>query len=166
MPRILLAPLAVLALVTPALHAQRIPASLPAGWEEATTLPAPGQLGRGMPSQRPSTVALVAGGLLGGAVGVFTGAAVGGKATEDDCEDCALVGVVYGGVAGGSALLPLGVHIANGRRGSYARSLLASLAIGGAGLGAALATGEGGIMFVVPVLQLVSSILIERGTSR
>jgi hypothetical protein len=166
MLRILFALFALLAGVTPGLHAQRIPAPLPAGWEEATTPPDPGRLGRGMPSQRPSTVALLAGGLLGGAVGVFTGAVVGGKATEDDCEDCVLEGVVYGGVAGGSALLPLGVHIANGRRGGYAKSLLASLAIGGAGLGAALAANEGGVLVVVPVLQLVSSILIERGTSR
>jgi hypothetical protein len=44
--------------------------------------------------------------------------------------------------------------------------LLASLGIGAAGLGVAIASQEGAVMLAVPVLQLVSSIAIERKTAR
>ncbi len=114
---------------------------------------------------RTPTALLAAGGLLGGGLGLLGGAYVGAKITEHDCEDCFIVGLFYGGVAGGSALLPLGVHLANGRRGDYGKSLLASLAIGAAGFGISYATDEWGLMFAVPVAQIISSIVIERGTS-
>jgi len=82
----------------------------------------------------PSPVLLALGGLGAATVGTFTGAAIGARlTTRYPCEDCGLEGLVYGGVAGGSALLPLGVHLANGRRGNYGASLLASLGIGAAG---------------------------------
>lgn len=114
----------------------------------------------------PSAVSLGLGGLVGGAVGTFAGAYLGAKATEDECEDCFLEGLVYGGIAGESALLPLGVHLANGRRGNYGLSLLASAAIAGAGVGLAAATHEEGILLAVPVAQLISAIAIERATGR
>jgi hypothetical protein len=131
-----------------------------------TAAPSQSITARPEPSVQANPGLLAAGGVLGGAVGLFGGALVGGKLTEDDCEDCGLVGVVYGGIAGGSALLPLGVHLANGRRGDFGKSLLASLAIGAAGFGLSAATDEWGIMLGVPVAQIVSSIAIERGTSR
>lgn len=115
---------------------------------------------------RVSVPALTAGGVLGGALGLFGGAYMGASFTEDSCEDCSIVGAIYGGVAGGSTLLPLGVHLANGRRGDYGKSLLMSLAIGAVGFGISDATDEWGLMFAVPVAQLISSITIERRTSR
>lgn len=114
----------------------------------------------------PSPTLLVLGGIAGGAVGVFTGAIVGGRLTEHDCEDCGLVGAADGAVAGGSALLPLGVHLANRGRGNLGRSLLASLAVGAIGWGATLATNKGELMLAVPVLQVATSVIIERATSR
>jgi hypothetical protein len=113
-----------------------------------------------------SPVLLTLGGVLAGTAGAFAGAAIGNEITKNTCEDCFLEGVIYGGMAGGSALLPLGVHLANGRRGNYGASLLASLGIGAAGLAIAVAANEGGVLLPVPVLQLVSSILIERKTAR
>jgi hypothetical protein len=101
---------------------------------------------------------------VGGAVGVFAGALAGAKLTAHDCEDCALIGAVYGAMAGGSALLPLGVHLANQGRGNLGLSLLSSLAIGAVGLGVASATNSAVVMLPVPVLQIVSSMLIERKT--
>jgi hypothetical protein len=146
------------------LHAQRLAeprfrAAIPAPALSVNAFPA-------IAPRRAHPALLLLGGVLGGAAGVLGGAAIGVKATQDDCENCFFNGLVYGSVAGGSALLPLGVHLANGRRGSYGTSLLASLAIGAAGLGTALATNEGGVMIAVPVLQLVSSVVIERRTSR
>ena len=121
---------------------------------------------RAFPRREGSPALLVGGGVLGGVAGLFTGAIVGGRLTEHDCEDCGIVGVVYGGIAGWSAGIPLGVHLANGRRGSYGLSLLSSLAIGGLGLAVASETNSGLPMLSVPVLQIVTSILIERKTER
>lgn len=118
-----------------------------------------------VPGETRHVAVLALGGVLGGAAGAFAGGIIGAKAA-DTCEDCALEGLVYGLVAGGSAALPLGIHLANRRRGNYGLSLLASLAIGAAGFGATLASHEGGVMIAVPVLQLVSSIAIERSTTR
>jgi hypothetical protein len=119
------------------------------------------------PRHSPSPVLLGLGGLGAATLGTFTGAVIGAKlTTRYPCEDCGLEGLVYGGVAGGSALLPLGVHLANGRRGTYGASLLASLGIGAAGLAVAVASDQGAVMLTVPVLQLVSSIAIERATAR
>jgi hypothetical protein len=119
------------------------------------------------PYARParSPVVLALGGVLAGTAGTFGGAWIGNEITKDACEDCFLEGLIYGGVAGGSALLPLGVHIANGHRGNYGASLLASLGIGAVGLAVAVASQEGAVMLSVPVLQLVSSIAIERATA-
>jgi len=109
---------------------------------------------------------LAAGGIVGGAVGVFGGALAGARITQHDCEDCGLVGAVYGAVAGGSALLPLGVHVANRGRGNFGWSLLGSLAMGAAGLAVAHEANSAAVMLPVPVLQIVSSILIERATEK
>jgi hypothetical protein len=118
------------------------------------------------PRQQMNPAVLATGGVLGGAVGVFAGALAGAKLTERDCEDCGLVGAVYGAIAGGSALLPLGVHVANHGRGNFGLSLLSSLAIGGVGLALASETNSAAVMIPVPVLQIVSSILIERKTEK
>jgi hypothetical protein len=119
-----------------------------------------------VPRSRDNTALMVVGGVAGGAAGVLAGGIIGAKVRENACEDCFLPGLVYGAIAGGSAALPLGVHLANGRRGSFGTSLLASLAIGGAGLGLATLTGEYGVIVALPVAQIASSVAIERSTSR
>jgi hypothetical protein len=116
------------------------------------------------PRRETHPAVMAAGGLIGGAVGVFAGGLAGVRLTERDCEDCGIVGAVYGAIAGGSALLPLGVHVANRGRGNFGLSLLSSLAIGGAGLAIATQTNSAAVMIPVPVLQIVTSILIERRT--
>lgn len=119
---------------------------------------------------RRSTVTLLGGGLLGGAAGFF-GGGLGGAAIaceEDDTSEgfCAIGGFVIGAAIGESALIPLGVHLANRRRENYGLALLASAAIAGAGLAVAIPQGEGAWLIPVPIAQLVSSIAIERGTER
>ena len=111
----------------------------------------------------------VAGGLLGGAVGfvggAFIGAAIGGGNTICGDDSCGLEEAAYGAVIGEATLLPLGVHLANHRRGNYGLSLLASAAVAGAGLLAVDAANDGWPLIAIPVGQLISSILIERATS-
>ena len=117
-----------------------------------------------------SVVGMTAGGLIGGAVGFAGGALIGatlggGNAICGD-DACGLEEAAYGAIVGQSVLLPLGVHIANGRRGNYGYSLITSMVIGAAGIAAVHATNDGAPFIAVPVLQLVSSILIERATSK
>jgi hypothetical protein len=99
--------------------------------------------------------------------GFYVGALL---ASDDDGDD---LDVLSGGVAvatiGEGLLLPLGVHIANGSRGSYGKSALTSLGIAAAGLLALQALhydppGAPIVLVAVPVAQLATSIAIERAT--
>ncbi len=121
-------------------------------------------------SRHGSTVAMVAAGLGGGTVGFFAGGFVGYELGGGNliCGDdaCGLEEAAYGAIAGESILLPLGVHLANHRRGNYGLSLLASAALGGFGILAVNASNDGSPLIVVPIAQLVTSVLIERATSR
>jgi hypothetical protein len=109
---------------------------------------------------------LIGGGLLAGATGGLAGMYSGALLTASSCEDCAIIGGIYGLAAGVSSGIPLGVHFSNGGRGRLVPSLLASLAIGGAGLGLAIAADEPAVLLAVPVLQLAAAIGIERRTGR
>jgi hypothetical protein len=111
------------------------------------------------------------GGLAGGAVGLVGGFYVGAAlANDDDPEDLeALAGGAVGATIGEALLLPLGVHLANGRRGSYAASALVSLGIVAGGILALQAVhydapGTPVILVAVPVSQIAASIGIERST--
>lgn len=129
---------------------------------------------RGAPALSPpaeggrSTAWLVGGGVLGGAVGLGAGALLGGLVGGGNkiCGDdpCGLDEAIFGAIGGEVALLPLGVHLANGRRGKYLPSLAVSAAIAGIGIVLSGNGDHGEVMIAVPIAQLVSSILIERGT--
>ncbi len=115
-----------------------------------------------------STAWLVGGGVLGGAVGLGAGALFGGilgggyKICGDD--PCGLDEAIFGAIGGEVALLPLGVHLANGRRGKYLPALAVSAAIAGIGILLSGNGDHGEVMVAVPIAQLFSSILIELGT--
>lgn len=118
-----------------------------------------------------SAPVLSVGGLLGGAVGVVGGFYVGALlASDDDGDDLdVLSGGVAGATIGEGLLLPLGVHLANGSRGSYATSALASLGLAAAGLLALEAVhydppGAPIVLIAVPIAQIATSIAIERAT--
>ena len=111
-------------------------------------------------------------GLLTGAAGLLLGGLVG-AALSGDREDAdswvdALEGAVIGGTVGESLMLPVGVHLANDRRGDLLLSMPASLVIGVAG--AAFARNVSSktknlpILILTPVAQLVASIAIEKNT--
>ena len=158
--------LVLVALVLPpgALEAQRL-ATNP--FPSLDSRPSRAHAGPAAALDRPGThpALLAVSGVVGGAAGLLAGGYVGSRLTEDDCEDCFFIGGAYGAVAGWTTGIPLGVHLANGGRGRFLPSLAASIAIGTVGVGAAAASDTYEIMIAVPVLQLVSSILIERATS-
>lgn len=121
-------------------------------------------------AQSRSTPALAAGGLVGGAVGALGGFYVGAILGSDDDDDLDFLGTgVAVGTIGEGLLLPLGVHIANGGRGSYMSSALASLGLAAGGLLALEAAHYDPpaapiILIAVPIAQLAASIAIERAT--
>lgn len=112
-------------------------------------------------------------GILGGAVGFFGGAYLGAwiaDSRDDGLDDLdAIHGALIGATLGESTLLPVGVHLANGRRGNLWLSTLASvgLAVGGVGLMEAAhwdAPAVPVIAVAVPLAQLATTIAIERAT--
>jgi hypothetical protein len=116
----------------------------------------------------PDNAAMTMGGLLGGAVGVvaggLAGAALGGGDRLCGDDPCGFEEAVWGAAVGMSVMLPLGVHLANHRRGSYGTELVASLVVGAVGLGLSSQSNNGAPLVLVPVGQLVASILIERSS--
>ena len=112
---------------------------------------------------------LVIGGLAGGAVGFFALGYIGALIADDASDDefAALGGFATGAVIGETIGLPLGVHLANGRQGKLLPSVLTSSGISALALFAAT-RGEDHLeyLLVVPLVQLVTSIAIERRTSR
>jgi hypothetical protein len=132
---------------------------------------------------------LVAGGLAGGATGALAGALIAGGLRflapcddQDGCIDRYADWAFSGAVLGQSVGLPLGVHLANGRQGRLPPALLASAGIGTAGLIAYWGIQRYGTdgwgntrgnpdlltaatLVAVPVLELVTSIAIERATT-
>jgi hypothetical protein len=112
------------------------------------------------------------GGLVGGAIGFFAFGFAGALIADSQADEGgdgfeALGGFVIGAVIGESLMLPLGVHVANKRRGDYALELLASAAIAGAGVGLTAAMEDMGIVFLpaIPIAQMAASIAIERGAT-
>jgi hypothetical protein len=150
------------------------PGTLPAQRLDGSPFPSIDQAQQAVPQQaievrapRPTdTGRLIGGGLLAGATGGLAGMYSGALLTANACEDCAIIGGIYGLAAGVSGGIPLGVHLSNGGRGKLVPSLLASVAIGGAGLGLAIAADEPAVLLAVPVLQLAAAIGIERRTGR
>lgn len=114
--------------------------------------------------------AMVVAGLTGGAIGFFVGgyvgAALGGGNRICGDDPCGLEAALWGATAGVSSFIPLGVHLANHGRGNYGTELAASLIVGAVGLGLAYSSTDGRALLLVPLGQLVTSIVIERATSR
>ena len=165
MHRVVAATVAVIALrgVPPQAAAQRLSPGYLGGSRSA-----PSNVARSTPdreSPRFNDGAMVVGGLAAGVVGFYvggyTGAALGGGNRVCGDDPCGLVGAVWGAAAGVSTFIPLGVHLANHRRGSYGAELAASLLVGAVGVGLAFQANDAVPLLFVPVGQLVTSILIE-----
>jgi hypothetical protein len=128
------------------------------------------------PAQRPVPV-LVLGGAATAAVGMvafgFVGALIGGNSCADigNPDSCrGMEGGLWGAAVGYTVGIPAGVHLANGRAGRLGPSLLASAAIAGAGAAIGFGIGTDQSIAVAalsaPIIQMVSSVIIERRTAR
>ncbi len=128
--------------------------------------------GRGSPGYAGGLGRPVLGGLAAGAVGAGLGF-LGGLAAYSACEgdEVCLLPALAGAIIGETLALPLGVHLAEGRRGSYPLGALASAGVAAAGLGAMALVGNSGppaqgIAVMIPVAQLAAAIAVERRTAR
>lgn len=174
------------------LHAQNQVSTFPAGAEARAAIyrplldPGTGTAPRAALDQvvkaaGRNPVVLAAGGVLGGAVGLMAGGFVGGLIGSTAC-DYALWGggdscygelftaMTLGAVLGEATLMPLGVHLADRRRGNYSLMTLASVGIAAGGLGLVATAGrgsgiEGPILISTALTQLVASIVIEGWTA-
>jgi hypothetical protein len=120
---------------------------------------------------------LVLGGAAGAAVGMVSfgliGALVGGNSCGHVGDPGSCRGMengLWGAAVGYTVGIPTGVHLANGRAGSLGPSLLTSAAIAGAGIAIGFGIGTDQSIAVAalsaPIVQMVSSVIIERRTAR
>lgn len=118
--------------------------------------------------RRPSTGAMVAGGIVGGAIGLVAGAGLGYEAeTAGGCADdwfCGLGGAIIGGLLGEALGVPIGVNAVAKRRGKDSRSILTSMLVSVLGIAGAVPT-VGFSMLLVPPVQIYTSVRIARSSN-
>ena len=132
-------------------------------------LPAPGPADDAPVDRGRSDPWLVAGGVVGGGVGLFGGLVVGALLdgpADPQCRDmCFGPGLILGALAGEALGVALGVHLVNGRHGSLPLGFLTTAGV----LTAGILAGEvmsPMILLAIPVGQLAGAIKVERATSR
>lgn len=157
--------------------------TLPRQWLPSVELSARYRVGTVGGARRPETAPggeglgrPIVGGIVGGAVGAVAGfyagaLADGGCRGDGGDEDSCILAGFAGALVGESLGIPLGVYLAEHRRGSYPLAALASLGITALGFGAMGLVGDSGppaqgIWVLVPVAQIGASIAIERRTHR
>ncbi|HET6762434.1 MAG TPA: hypothetical protein VFH27_02150 [Longimicrobiaceae bacterium] len=139
-------------------------------WDAGTLGQSSSGAGRGIASDRLERPAI--GGLAGGVIGVAAGALVAlPSLMKCEGDEACLLPVFPAMAIGGSVGIPVGVHVAEGRRGNVYLSTAASLgvaALGWAGIGYAGDSGDPpvAITMLVPIAQIAVSTAIERHTAR
>ncbi|HET9985101.1 MAG TPA: hypothetical protein VFQ38_15985 [Longimicrobiales bacterium] len=116
---------------------------------------------RQAPPRPGAPLVLAAGGVAGGFIGVGIGSQIG-----KDCETrCLTARGTIGPLFVGSVLIPLGVHLANRGRGDFVKGLLVSAGWATIGGMAAGMSGTAWPVYAVAPGQLLTSLLIERGST-
>ena len=114
--------------------------------------------------QQPSIMWPLLGGAAGGFVGMVGGLAVG--ASIDDTYDDISPAMAYGFVAGEMLLLPVGVHLGNGRKGNFLADLAVSAVIGTTAVLVTSATNDGFPLVLGAAAQYGAVVAVERSTAR
>lgn len=112
--------------------------------------------------KEPSVGRMMLAGIGAGCLGAGVGAAVGALAgTGRLCGDdrCSVVWGTYGFAAGEALGIPLGVHLAGGRRGIYVLEAATSVATAGAIALAFHLTPATAV--VIPVSQILGAVILE-----
>ena len=108
---------------------------------------------------------LVLGGAAGASAGIVGGALAG--MAYSCMDECGYRAPLVGALVGESVLLPLGVHLANGRKGSYGLGMLASAGLGAGGVLVVQEWTDAApyLAYLVPVVQIAAVVYIEQRTS-
>jgi hypothetical protein len=115
---------------------------------------------------RPVLYGLAAG-AAGGIAGSLVAAALADCSGQEGCIGAAITGFVVGE----TLVLPLGVHLAEGRHGSYLLGAATSVGVTAAAVGLLFVIGDSGapaqgVSLLVPVAQLAATIALERRAAR
>ena len=119
-----------------------------------------------MVPRQPSIVLPLLGGAAGGAAGMFGGLLVGASIDNDEYHDDISPGMVYGFLAGEMILLPVGVHLGNGRKGSFLADLAVSAVIGSSVVLMTSASNDETPLLIGALAQYASVVAVERATAR
>ena len=114
--------------------------------------------------KQPSIVFPMLGGAAGAVAGMYGGAFLGAS-LEEPAHDIT-PGMVYGFLAGEMLLLPVGVHLANGRKGSFLADLAVSVVIGTSAVFATSAMDDGTPLVLGALAQYADVIAVERATAK
>ena len=116
-----------------------------------------------------STGRLIAGGMLGTAAGLGIGVLAYGAfdgvdpCLTSDCDSNLGTGLVAV-TAGLTIMTPLGVHLADSRRGSFLKGLLVSTGVATLGWGGAALTQDRRWLLPIPPAQIAAAILAARSS--
>jgi hypothetical protein len=114
--------------------------------------------------KQPSLLGPIAGGVTAGFAGVVVGGLLGNSFDDYNSDDIP-EGAILGLLAGEMLLMPIGVHLGNGRHGSFLADLAMSIVLGVAVTAATVATDDGSVLILGTAAQIASTIAIERGTA-
>ncbi len=146
-----------------------LPATLPGQAGDTAIVPSAVAV---TPQQPRSIARLATGGVLLGTAGFFGGALAGaGLCGCHEADGYDILAAAFLGASAGAAIgIPLGIHLANDARGNLGYSLLASAAVTTAGLLVALSSDgdalTGAVVIAIPVTAIITSIALERRTTR
>jgi len=123
--------------------------------------------------EQGSVIELTTAGLLWGTAGFLVGGYVGSRSGEpwSDYEYYQLERASLGAVIGEATLMPVGIHLANRRQGSFPLVFLTSVGVAGADIIASISAARRThnltpliLISLTPLLQLVTCMEIERKT--
>lgn len=120
----------------------------------------------GMGARGVSPGWLAAAGVVGAGVGMVAGAvggaAIDGRPDEDCLDFCFGPGFVLGALAGEALGVATGVHLANGRKGSFLLDLATSTGVLALGIAVGHEVPSAGLL--IPVSQIFGAVVVERTT--
>jgi hypothetical protein len=108
----------------------------------------------------------ILGGAVGGVVGMYGGLIVGASIENDPYSDDITPGMALGFVAGEMLMLPVGVHLGNGRKGSFLADLGVSTVIGTGAILLTTVSDTGVPLLVGALAQYGAVVAVERVTAR
>lgn len=119
------------------------------------------------PQGRPDEIGMGLGGLMTGVAGIVLGAYVGAAIDRaNGCSEwCGLMGGLAGATVGTTVMIPVGVHLSNGQRGSFGRDIAWSALVAAGGWGLALASENATPLVLIPLAQIVAAVASEAGST-